>query len=104
GECVLCGEAGKRGNRERTGGGSSGGASSAVAGRILPMAHASDGGGSIRIPASCCGLFGLKPTRGRVPMGPGQFEGWNGLSAHHAVTISVRGRAALLDGSSGVEL
>jgi amidase/6-aminohexanoate-cyclic-dimer hydrolase len=75
-----------------------------VASRILPIAHASDGGGSIRTPASCCGLFGLKPTRGRVPMGPAQFEGWNGLSAHHAVTISVRDSAALLDISSGAEL
>jgi amidase len=103
-ESVLYGQTRNPWNLERTSGGSSGGASSAVAGRILPMAHASDGGGSIRIPASCCGLFGLKPTRGRVPMGPAQFEGWNGLSAHHAVTISVRDSAALLDVSSGVEL
>ncbi len=91
-------------NLERTSGGSSGGASAAVASRILPMGHASDGGGSIRIPASCCGLFGLKPTRGRVPMGPAALEGWNGCSAHHAVTISVRDSAALLDISQGAEL
>jgi amidase len=103
-ESVLYGLTRNPWNLERTSGGSSGGASSAVASRVLPMAHASDGGGSIRIPASCCGLFGLKPTRGRVPMGPGQFEGWNGLSAHHALTISVRDSAALLDVSSGVEL
>jgi amidase len=103
-ESVIYGLTRNPWNLERTSGGSSGGASAAVASRILPMAHASDGGGSIRIPASCCGLFGLKPTRGRVPMGPGQFEGWNGLSAHHAVTISVRDSAALLDVSSGVEL
>ncbi|MFN7930479.1 MAG: amidase, partial [Blastocatellia bacterium] len=90
-------------NLEHTSGGSSGGASAAVAGRILPMGHASDGGGSIRIPASCCGLFGLKPTRGRVPMGPAAMEGWNGCSAHHAVTISVRDSAALLDSSHGAE-
>jgi amidase len=103
-ESVLYGQTRNPWDRERTSGGSSGGASAAVASRILPMAHASDGGGSIRIPASCCGLFGLKPTRGRAPMGPNQFEGWNGLSAHHAVTISVRDSAALLDVSSGPEL
>jgi amidase len=103
-ESVLFGQTRNPWNLERTSGGSSGGASAAVAARILPMAHASDGGGSIRIPASCCGLFGLKPTRGRVPTGPAQFEGWNGLSAHHALTISVRDSAALLDISSGAEL
>jgi amidase/6-aminohexanoate-cyclic-dimer hydrolase len=103
-ESVLYGRTHNPWNLERTSGGSSGGSSAAVAGRIIPMAHASDGGGSIRIPASCCGLFGLKPTRGRVPTGPAQFESWNGLSAHHAVTISVRDSAALLDVSSGAEL
>jgi len=83
-------------NLARTPGGSSGGAAAAVAGGIVPAAHASDGGGSIRIPASCCGLFGLKPSRGRVSFAPGD-EGWGGLSIQHAVTRSVRDSAALLD-------
>ena len=103
-ESVAYGKTRNPWNLERTSGGSSGGASAAVSSRILPMGHASDGGGSIRIPASCCGLFGMKPTRGRVPMGPAALEGWNGCSAHHAVTISVRDSAALLDSSQGAEL
>lgn len=102
-ESVLYGKTRNPWNLERTSGGSSGGSSAAVSSRMLPMAHASDGGGSIRIPASCCGLFGLKPTRGRVPLGPTQFEGWNGFSAHHAITISVRDSAALLDATVGAE-
>ena len=84
-------------------GGSSGGAAAAVAAGVIPAAHATDGGGSIRIPASCCGLFGLKPSRGRTPMGPPRTEGWGGLSIHHAVTRSVRDSAALLDAVRGVE-
>lgn len=91
-------------NLERTAGGSSGGASAAVAAGILPLANASDGGGSIRIPASCCGLFGMKPTRGRTPLGPSSGEGWAGMSAVHAVSRSVRDNAALLDATAGADL
>ncbi len=82
-------------------GGSSGGAAAAVAARMVPAAHASDGGGSIRIPASCCGVFGLKPTRGRNPVGPALGEGWSGMSTGHAVSLSVRDSAALLDATHG---
>ena len=84
-------------NLDHVAGGSSGGAASAVAGGIVPAAHATDGGGSIRIPASCCGLFGLKVTRGRITHAPYAGEGWNGMSVGHAVTRSVRDSAALLD-------
>lgn len=90
-------------NPEHIAGGSSGGAAAAVAAGVIPAAHATDGGGSIRIPASCCGLFGLKPSRGRTPMGPLRTEGWGGLSIHHAVSRSVRDSAALLDAVQGPE-
>lgn len=90
-------------NTAYSSGGSSGGASAAVAAGILPAAHATDGGGSIRIPAALCGLFGLKPTRLRTPNGPGRTEGWGGLSVAHAVTRSVRDSALILDLSQGPE-
>lgn len=84
-----------------TPGGSSGGSAAAVASGMVPMAHATDGGGSIRIPASCCGLFGLKPTRARSTSGPEGGEGLNGLAQQHVISRSVRDSAALLDVIAG---
>jgi len=82
-------------------GGSSGGSSAAVAARLVPAASASDGGGSIRIPASECGIVGLKPTRGRISLGPLAGEFWHGLATEGVVSRSVRDSAALLDVISG---
>lgn len=86
----------------RSAGGSSGGAAAAVAAGIVPAAHGSDGGGSIRIPASCCGLFGMKPSRARNSSGPLMGEGWGSLSVAHVLTRSVRDSAAMLDASQGM--
>jgi Asp-tRNA(Asn)/Glu-tRNA(Gln) amidotransferase A subunit family amidase len=103
-ESALFGDTHNPWNLELSAGGSSGGSAAAVAAGIVPAAHASDGGGSIRIPASACGLFGLKPTRGRVPLGPDIYESRNGLSAQHVVSRSVRDSAALLDLSQGADI
>lgn len=78
-------------------GGSSGGAAAAVASRMVPIAYGNDGAGSIRIPAACSGLFGLRPSRGRVPCGPVSTENWGGLVSHHVLTRSVRDSALMLD-------
>jgi Asp-tRNA(Asn)/Glu-tRNA(Gln) amidotransferase A subunit family amidase len=89
-------------DRTRISGGSSGGAAASVGSRMLPMAHASDGFGSIRAPAACCGVVGLKPTRARNTFAPFAGEGLGGLSTEHAVTLTVRDCAALLDATAGL--
>ncbi len=88
-------------NPEHTSGGSSGGAGAAVAAGIVAMAHGSDGGGSVRIPASACGLYGFKPTRARLPDGPYAGEGWAGMAIDGFLTRSVRDTAVMLDACEG---
>jgi amidase len=85
----------------RTTGGSSGGSAAAVASGMVPVAHANDAGGSIRIPASVCGLFGLKPTRARNPLGPRYGDAFGGMVSEHVLTRTVRDSAALLDATAG---
>ncbi|WP_027531776.1 amidase [Bradyrhizobium sp. WSM3983] len=102
-ECRLHGPTRNPWNLDHSSGGSSGGAAAAVAARIVPVAHATDGGGSIRVPSSACGVFGLKPTRARTPVGPDKGEGWGGFSCGHVASISVRDSAAMLDATHGPE-
>ncbi|MFC0598842.1 amidase [Streptomyces palmae] len=102
-EPVLYGPTRNPWDTERSAGGSSGGAGAAVAAGVAPVAHATDAAGSLRIPAACNGLFGLKPTRGRVSMGPDADEIFNGLTVHGCVSRTVRDSAALLDLIQGPE-
>ncbi|MFW2381300.1 MAG: amidase [Acidimicrobiales bacterium] len=90
-------------NLDRTPGGSSGGSAAAVAAGMVPLAAAGDGGGSIRIPAAYCGLFGLKPSRGRVPSGPNIGDPWYGAAQSLVVSRSVRDTAAMLDAVHGID-
>jgi amidase len=103
-EPVLFGATRNPWNTGKTPGGSSGGSAAAVASGMVPMAHGNDGGGSIRMPAACCGVFGLKPTRARNPRGPECGDAYSGMPAEHALTRSVRDSAALLDATSGPDL
>ncbi len=103
-ETLLHGNTRNPWDPSRTPGGSSGGAGTAVAAGYVPMAGASDGGGSIRIPSAYCGLFGLKPSRGRVPAGPDVAEGWDGATAAHVITRSVRDSAIMLDAIAGPDI
>ena len=91
-------------NLGRSPGGSSGGSAAAVAARLVPLATGGDGGGSIRIPAACCGLFGLKVSRGRTPTGPFYGELWHGFGSEHVLTRSVRDSAAMLDVLAGADV
>ncbi|MCX7356475.1 MAG: amidase family protein [Alphaproteobacteria bacterium] len=100
-EPVLYGPTRNPWNTDYSAGGSSGGSGAAVSSCMVPAAHGSDGGGSLRVPSSNGGLFGYKPTRGRTPAGPDAGEGWSGLSIEHAVARSVRDSAAILDATQG---
>jgi amidase len=99
----LFGRAQNPWNVDHTPGGSSGGAAAAVASGVVPMAAGNDGGGSIRIPAACCGLFGLRPSRGRISAGPAYGEYWYGASSEGVISRSVRDTAAALDVAAGTE-
>jgi amidase len=103
-EPLLFGPTNNPWNLERSPGGSSGGSAAAIAAGIVPMAGGNDVGGSIRIPAAMCGLFGFKPGRGRTPWGPERGEMMHGAATNHVLTRSVRDSAAMLDASHGKEL
>lgn len=103
-ECTLFGAVRNPWDRRRSAGGSSGGSAAAVAAGIVPIAHANDGGGSIRIPAACNGLVGLKPSRDRIPTGPDYADPLCGFGVEFAVTKSVRDAAALLDAVAGADV
>ena len=103
-ESALYGPAHNPWNLDHSTGGSSGGSAAAVAAGLVPLAHANDGGGSIRIPAACCGLVGMKPTRARNPLGPVLGDVMGGLIQEHVVSRSVRDSAAMLDCTSGPEV
>ncbi len=103
-EPVLYGPTRNPWNLHRTPGGSSGGAAAAVASGMVPIAHANDAGGSIRWPASCCAVFGLKPSRNLNPMGPDAALAVNGLAAEHIVSRTVRDSAAMLDVTAGPDV
>ena len=102
-ESKLYGPAHSPWNLDHSTGGSSGGSAAAVAARIVPLAHSTDGGGSIRIPAACCGLVGLKVSRGRVSQGPDNSDSTSGLSVDHVVSRTVRDTAAALDVDSAID-
>ena len=91
-------------NPSLTPAGASGGSAAAVAARVVPMAHGNDGGGSIRTPASCCGIFGLEPSRGRNPLGPLCGDIGSGIVQEQGLTLTVRDSAALLDATSGPDI
>jgi amidase len=103
-ESILNGQARNPWNPQRTPGGSSGGAASSVASGMIGLAQGQDGGGSIRIPSSCCGLFGLKPTRGRVSLAPRLGDAWEGASTDGPIARTVKDAAALLDVLAGYEV
>ncbi|MCW2270141.1 amidase [Pseudomonas sp. MYb187] len=102
-ESLLCGPTRNPWDLSRSAGGSSGGSAAAVASGMVAAAHATDGGGSIRVPAAACGLFGLKPSRGLISMGPYLDEAWNGLAVQGVLSRSVRDSALLLDCMAGNE-
>ena len=98
----LCPPARNPWNLEHTAGGSSGGSASAVAAGLHPVAQGSDGGGSVRIPAACCGLVGIKPSRGRITRAPQEGESWGGLSTTGPIARTVRDAALMLDAMAGM--